>query len=60
MGMAYIDEILEGRIMNRLPRVQLDTVRAAHRFRFHNCSKAIRELSMPQTPVEVALGEAAK
>ncbi|MFP4642022.1 MAG: hopanoid-associated sugar epimerase [Dehalococcoidia bacterium] len=59
MGMAYIDDILEGVIMNRPPRAQLDAVRAARKVRFHDCSKAIRELGMPQTPIEEALGKAA-
>jgi dihydroflavonol-4-reductase len=42
----------------REPRVPLNAVRMAHTTMFFDPSKAIRELKLPQTPVEEALREA--
>jgi dihydroflavonol-4-reductase len=40
------------------PRVPLEAVRTSRRFMFFDSSKAIRELGLPQTPVETAAREA--
>ncbi len=40
------------------PLVPLEGVKMAKKFMFFDSSKAVRELGMPQTPVEQALGEA--
>jgi len=42
----------------RPPRVSLESVRMARHFMFFDSSKAVRELDMPQSPVEEALDRA--
>jgi dihydroflavonol-4-reductase len=46
------------RLRGREPRVSLDAVRLARHRMFFDCGKAVRELGLPQTPVEQALGRA--
>lgn len=55
LGAAYFDELFSGQILKRQPRVPVAGVKAARKFRHFDCSKAIGELGLPQTPVEVAL-----
>jgi len=57
-GAACADELVEGRVLRRCPRVQLAAVRAAGKRRYHDCSKAVRELGMPQSPIENAFARA--
>jgi dihydroflavonol-4-reductase len=58
-GAAWADEMLEGRLLRRRPMVQGAALNAAAGYRYHDCSKAIRELHMPQSPVEPAFSRAA-
>jgi dihydroflavonol-4-reductase len=58
LAAAYGDEFFAGRLMRRKPRVTSASVRVASHFRYFDCSKAVRELGMPQTPVEEAFGKA--
>jgi dihydroflavonol-4-reductase len=57
-GAAYIDEFVEGSLLHRSPRIPIAAVRTARKFRHFDCSKAIRELSLPQTPIEGAIQRA--
>ena len=54
IGTACADELVEGKILRRRPRVPLAAVRAAAKRRHHDCSKAVRELGLPQSPIEDA------
>ena len=54
IGVACADELVEGKILRRYPRVPLAAVRAAAKRRYHDCSKAVRELGLPQSPIEDA------
>jgi dihydroflavonol-4-reductase len=49
---------LVARISRQEPRVPLNAVRMAHSIMFFDPSKAVRELGLPQTPVEEALRDA--
>jgi dihydroflavonol-4-reductase len=49
---------LYGRVTRREPQISLSAVRMAGKMMFFDPSKAIRELQLPQTPVEEALREA--
>ncbi|HEX2924490.1 MAG TPA: hopanoid-associated sugar epimerase [Chloroflexota bacterium] len=60
LAAAHVDELLSSRITGKPPRVPLAGVRAAHKYRHFDCSKSVRELGMPQTPVEEALSRAVK
>jgi dihydroflavonol-4-reductase len=54
---AYVDETLS-RITGRYPRIPLTGVKMARKHMYFDCSKAVRELNMPQNPVEVAMESA--
>ncbi|MBM3959636.1 MAG: NAD-dependent epimerase/dehydratase family protein [SAR202 cluster bacterium] len=56
---AYADQFVEGRILRRTPFLPLGAVRAT-RHRMHvDCSKAVRELGVPQSSPDRALFDAA-
>jgi len=57
LGAGYASE-LAAKVTGRPPRVPLTGVRVASHFRCFDCSKAVRELGLPQTPVEEALAAA--
>ncbi|MBI4413060.1 MAG: NAD-dependent epimerase/dehydratase family protein [candidate division NC10 bacterium] len=60
-GVAYVAgvaaEVLS-RLTGRPPRIPLTGVRMARKVMFFDAGKAVRELGLPQTPVEAALREA--
>jgi dihydroflavonol-4-reductase len=58
LAAGYCDELFNGRLRGKEPRIPVDAVRAAHRVRFFDCSRAVTELGMPQTPVEEAFKRA--
>ena len=58
LGMAYADEFVEGMILRKHPRVSLAGVKTARMSRHFDCSKAVRELGLPQSPVERAFKKA--
>jgi dihydroflavonol-4-reductase len=51
-------DTLFSRLIGRSPRLPLEGVRLSRHRMFFNGSKAVRELSLPQSPVEGALGRA--
>ena len=55
---AMFDEGILSQLTGRPPQVSLASVRMATRRLWFDSSKAIRELGLPQTPLEVALGRA--
>lgn len=58
LGFACLDELVTGRILHRTPRAAVDEVRLAHKRMYFSAAKAVRELGMPQTPVESAFADA--
>lgn len=58
LGAAYADEFVCGTVLGRRPGVPVASVKASRKFRHFDCSKAVRELGLPQTPVEEAFGKA--
>jgi dihydroflavonol-4-reductase len=58
LSAAYLDEFITGKIRGKTPRVQIAAVRAAAKYRYHDCTKAVRELGLPQSPVEAAFTRA--
>ena len=59
LPLAYVNEWMSSLTGNQ-PRIPLEGVRMAKYKMHYDCSKAIKELGLPQTPVEVALGKAVK
>jgi dihydroflavonol-4-reductase len=60
LALAHADAFLEGTLLGRTPRVPLEGVRTAREIMFADCSKAVRELGLPQTPVRKALAKAVR
>jgi dihydroflavonol-4-reductase len=55
---AYTDELVRGKLLGREPRIPVAGVKAAGKRRFFDCSKARRELGLPQTPIPRTLEKA--
>ena len=60
LPLAYANQWLSDYVTHRPPRIPLEGVKMAKYVMHYDCSKAIRGLALPQTPVEVALGKAVR
>jgi dihydroflavonol-4-reductase len=58
LPLAYANQWLADYVTHRPPRIPLEGVKMAKYVMHYDCSKALRELGLPQTPVEVALEKA--
>ena len=58
LGLAYINEFWSTWITRRPPMIPLTAVKMAKKIMFFDSQKAVRELGLPQTPIEQALLEA--
>jgi dihydroflavonol-4-reductase len=59
LGVAWFDEICLGSF-GKTPSVPLDGVRMSRQAMYYNSSKAVQELGLPQSPLDVALADAVK
>ncbi len=57
LSAAYFDEFFSGKLLKKPPRIPLPAVQTAKKFRFFDCSKAVNELKIPQSPVEEAFNK---
>ncbi len=55
---AYVDEAVSTWIRHAQPRIPLTGVKMAKSHMYFDCTKAVRNLGVPQTPVEKAIGKA--
>jgi len=60
LPLAYMNQWLSDYVTHRPPRIPLEGVKMAKHIMHYDCSKAIRELALPQTPVDVALANAVR
>ncbi len=60
LPLAYLNQWLADHVTHRPPRIPLEGVRMAKHKMHYDSSKAIRELGLPQTPVETALEKAVR
>jgi len=60
LGLAHVDQWVEGSLLRREPRIPLEGVRMAAKKMYFDATKAVHELGLPQTPVEDALARAAR
>ena len=58
LPLAYANRWYADYISHQAPRIPLEGVRMAKYHMHYDCSKAVRELGLPQTRAEVALGKA--
>jgi dihydroflavonol-4-reductase len=59
LPLAYMNDWIAS-LTNKPPRIPLEGIRMAKYKMHYDCTKAIKELGLPQTPVEVALDKAVK
>jgi len=60
LPLAYASQALSDWITRRPPRIPLEGVKMAKRRMFFDASKAVRELGLPQSPIEGALERAVR
>lgn len=60
LGAAQVDEFVARKVTGKPPRIPVAAVKTAGHFRHFDCSKAVKELGLPQTPVEGALENAVR
>ena len=55
---GYLDQMVEGNLMGREPRIPVEGIKVARHPMYVDCAKAVGELGLPQSPVERALENA--
>jgi len=60
LPLAYANLWLADSITHQAPRIPLEGVKMAKHKMHYDCSKAVKELDLPQTPVEIALEKAVR
>ena len=60
LPLAYCNKWIADHLTHRTPRIPLEGVRMAKYTMHYDCSKALNELDLPQSPVEVSLDKAVK
>lgn len=60
LAAAYADNLVEGQILCREPRIPLEGVKLAKVPMWVDCSKALQELGLPQSPAERALEQSVR
>jgi dihydroflavonol-4-reductase len=60
IGAGYVDQVVEGTLLRREPQIPLEGVKVSQKPMYVSCQKAVKELGMPQSPVEGALKKAVK
>jgi dihydroflavonol-4-reductase len=58
LGIAHVNQAFSGALLGREPGVPLEGVRMARKKMFFDAGRAVRELGLPQSPVETALERA--
>jgi dihydroflavonol-4-reductase len=58
LGAAYVDEAVSRWVTKRAPRIPVMGVKMSHHYMYFDPSKAVRELGLPQRPVEDAIKRA--
>jgi dihydroflavonol-4-reductase len=58
VALAHVDTLVEGHLLGREPRIPLEGALMARKKMFFDAAKAVRELGLPQSPVEDALARA--
>ncbi|MBI4851734.1 MAG: NAD-dependent epimerase/dehydratase family protein [Acidobacteria bacterium] len=59
LAVSYIDELIVSKILRRNPTVTINGAKMAMHPMYYSSDKAVRELGLPQSPIEKALKDAA-
>ena len=60
LGFAYFDEFVEGTLLRRPPAIPVEAIKITKHPMYVSSRKAVAELGLPQSPVEVALEKAVR
>jgi dihydroflavonol-4-reductase len=60
LAVAYVDEMVLARYFGKTPQVSFYSVRMSQKAMYYDSAKAVRELGLPQSPIEAALERAVK
>ncbi|MCI0661610.1 MAG: NAD-dependent epimerase/dehydratase family protein [Acidobacteria bacterium] len=60
LAVAYLDEMVLARYFGKTPQVSLFSVQMSQKAMYYDSSKAVRELGLPQSPIENALEKAVR
>lgn len=60
LAVALVDEMILSRYFGKTPRVSLYSVQMSQKAMYYDSSKAVRELGLPQSPVENAIEKAVR
>jgi dihydroflavonol-4-reductase len=60
LAAGYLDQAVEGKMLNREPRIPVEGLKVAKSPMYVDCGKAVRELGQPQSAVESALEKAVR
>ncbi|MDQ3009578.1 MAG: NAD-dependent epimerase/dehydratase family protein [Acidobacteriota bacterium] len=60
LAVAFVDEMILARYFGKTPQVSFYSVQMSRKAMYYNSSKAISELSLPQSPVEGAIEKAVR
>lgn len=58
LGFAYLDEFVQGTLLRRAPAVPVEAIKITQHPMYVSSAKAVAELGLPQSPVDVALEKA--
>jgi dihydroflavonol-4-reductase len=60
LAVAFVDELILSRYFGKTPQVSFSSVRMSQKAMYYDSSKAIRELGLPQSPIEGAIEKAVR
>ena len=58
LAVAFVDEMILARFFGKRPQVSFSSVQMSRKSMYYDASKAVRELGLPQRPIERALEKA--
>lgn len=60
LAVAYVDEMMLARYFGKRPQVSFYSVQMSQKAMYYDATKAVRELGLPQSPIEQALEKAVR
>jgi dihydroflavonol-4-reductase len=60
LAVAYVDEMILGRYFDKTPQVSFSSVQMSRKPMYYDSSKAVRELGLPQSPIDQAFRKAVR